>query len=81
MAIIENVLKSTVGNSSVIKNYIPPANRLKIPREKDGSIHLNTKDKDFLLKKNAIRSDIADKKSTSGYNHVFIDGSDGLCLL
>lgn len=78
MAIIKNVLKHSLGDASNIKGYIPAADRLKIRRAKDGSINLNTKDKDFLLKKNAIRSDIADKKSTSGYNHVFIDGSDRL---
>ena len=73
MAIIKNVLKH-----SNIKGYISQADRLKIKRHKDGSIHLNTKDKDFLKQKNAIRSDIADKKSTSGYNRVFIDGSERL---
>ena len=78
MAIIKKVLKHSLGDASNIKGYIPAADRLKIRRAKDGSINLNTKDKDFLLKKNAIRSDIADKKSTSGYNHVFIDGSDRL---
>ena len=76
---LKNGLKNGVnGNGNGIKGYISAADRLKIPRKTDGSIHLNTKDKDFLLKKNAIRSDIADKKSTSGYNHVFIDGSDRL---
>ena len=78
MAIIKNVLKHNLGDAGNIKGYIPATDRLKIRREKDGSIHLNTKDKDFLLKKNAIRSDIADKKCTSCYNHVFIDGSDRL---
>ena len=71
-------LKHALKNENGIKGYISAADRLKIRRRKDGSIHLNTKDKDYLLKKNAIRSDIADKKSTSGYNHVFIDGSDRL---
>ena len=87
MAIIKNVLKHTLengssaiknGNGNGVKGYIPAADRLKIRRAKDGSINLNTKDKDFLLKKNAIRSDIADKKSTSGYNRVYIDGSERL---
>ena len=41
MAIIKNVLKH-----SNIKGYISQADRLKIKRHKDGSIHLNTKDKD-----------------------------------
>ena len=67
MAIIKNVLKHTLGDSSNIKGYIPPANRLKIPRRKDGSIHLNTKDKDFKLKKDAIRSEIIDKKSNDEF--------------
>ena len=76
MAIIKNVLKHTLGDSSNIKGYIPPANRLKIPRNKDGSIHLNTKDKDFKLKKDSIRSDIADKKSTKGYGKIIVDGEE-----
>ena len=71
MAIIKNVLKH-----SDIKGYISQADRLKIKRHKDGSIHLSTKDKDFLKKKNAIRSDIADKKSTKGYGKIFVDGEE-----
>ena len=71
MAIIKNVLKH-----SNIKGYISQADRLKIKRHKDGSIHLNTKDKDFLKKKNAIRSDIADKRSTKGYGKIFVDGEE-----
>ena len=76
MAIIKNVLKHSLDNSSNIKGYISQADRLKIPRKKDGSIHLSTKDKDFLKKKNAIRSDIADKKSTKGYGKIFVDGEE-----
>ena len=76
MAIIKNVLKHSLDNSSNIKGYISQADRLKIKRHKDGSIHLNTKDKDFLKKKNAIRSDIADKKSTKGYGKIFVDGEE-----
>ena len=76
MAIIKNVLKHSLDNSSNIKGYISQADRLKIPRKKDGYIHLSTKDKDFLKKKNAIRSDIADKKSTKGYGKIFVDGEE-----
>jgi hypothetical protein len=76
MAIIKNVLKHSLDNSSNIKGYISQADRLKIKRHKDGSIHLNTKDKDFLKKKNAIRSDIADKRSTKGYGKIFVDGEE-----
>ena len=76
MAIIKNVLKHSLDNSSNIKGYISQADRLKIPRKKDGSIHLSTKDKDFLKKKNAIRSDIADKRSTKGYGKIFVDGEE-----
>ena len=76
MAIIKNVLKHSLDNSSNIKGYISQADRLKIRRRGDGSIHLNTKDKDFLKKKNAIRSDIADKRSTKGYGKIFVDGEE-----
>ena len=76
MAIIKNVLKSTLGDASNIKGYIPAADRLKIRRAKDGSINLKTTDKDFKLKKDSIRSDIADKKSTKGYGKIFVDGEE-----
>ncbi len=76
MAIIKNVLKHTLGDASNIKGYIPAADRLKIRRAKDGSINLKTTDKDFKLKKDSIRSDIADKKSTKGYGKIFVDGEE-----
>ena len=89
MAIIKNVLKHTLENGkSVVKNgvngvngngikgYIPAADRLKIRRSKDGSINLKTTDKDFKLKKDSIRSDIADKKSTKGYGKILVDGEE-----
>ena len=89
MAAIKNILKHTLENgSSAIKNgngngiengikgYIPAANRLKIKPRRDGSIHLNTKTKLFQRKKDAIRSDIADKKSTVGYGKIFVDGEE-----
>ena len=41
MAIIKNVLKHSLDNSSNIKGYISQADRLKIKRRGDGSIHLN----------------------------------------
>ena len=74
MAIIKNVLKSTLGDASNIKGYIPAADRLKIRRTKDGSINLNTKDKNFKLKKDAIRSEIIDKKSNDEFGNIFVDG-------
>ena len=76
MAIIKNVLKHTLGDASNIKGYIPAADRLKIRSAKDGSINLKTTDKDFNLKKDSIRSDIADKKSTKGYGKIFVDGEE-----
>jgi len=76
MAIIKNVLKHTLGDASNIKGYIPAADRLKIRRAKDGSINLKTTDKDFKLKKDSIRSDIADKKSTKGYGKIIVDGEE-----
>ena len=76
MAIIKNVLKHTLGDASNIKGYIPAADRLKIRRSKDGSINLKTTDKDFKLKKDSIRSDIADKKSTKGYGKIIVDGEE-----
>ena len=76
MAIIKNVLKHTLGDASNIKGYIPAADRLKIRRAKDGSINLKTTDKDFKLKKDSIRSDIADKKSTKGYGKIRVDGEE-----
>ena len=76
MAIIKNVLKHSLDNSSNIKGYISQADRLKIRRRGDGSIHLNTKSKLFQRKKDAIRSDIADKKSTKGYGKIFVDGEE-----
>lgn len=85
MAIIKNVLKHTLengssliknGNGNGIKGYIPAADRLKIRRAKDGSINLKTTDKDFKLKKDSIRSDIADKKSTKGYGKIIVDGEE-----
>ena len=76
MAIIKNVLKHTLGDASNIKGYIPAADRLKIRRSKDGSINLKTTDKDFKLKKDSIRSDIADKKSTKGYGKIIGDGEE-----
>ena len=76
MAIIKNVLKHSLDNSSNIKGYISQADRLKIKHRSDGSIHLNTKSKLFQRKKDAIRSDIADKKSTKGYGKIFVDGEE-----
>ena len=76
MAAIKNVLQHTLGDASNIKGYIPSANRLKIKPRRDGSIHLNTKSKLFQRKKDAIRSDIADKKSTVGYGKIFVDGEE-----
>ena len=73
MAIIKNLLKSNGGNGS-IKGYIPPANRLKIPRAKDGSINLNSKDKLFQRKVDSIRSEIIDKKSNKEFGNIFVDG-------
>ena len=71
--VIKNGAKNGV-NGNGIKGYIAPADRLKIPRKKDGSIHLNTKDKDFNLKKDAIRSEIIDKKSNDEFGNIFVDG-------
>ena len=76
MAAIKNVLQHTLGDASNIKGYIPAADRLKIRRAKDGSINLKTTDKDFKLKKDSIRSDIADKKSTKGYGKIIVDGEE-----
>ena len=67
-------IKHALKNENGIKGYISAADRLKIPRKKDGSIHLNTKDKDFKLKKNAIRSEIIDKKSNDEFGNIFVDG-------
>lgn len=76
MAAIKNVVKHLVDNKSNVKGYISQADRLKIKRRKDGSIHLKTSDKNFKKKKDAIRSDIIDKGSAAGYGHVFVDGVD-----
>ena len=67
-------IKHALKNENGIKGYISAADRLKIPRKKDGSIHLNTKDKDFKLKKNAIRSEIIDKKINYEFGNIFVDG-------
>ena len=88
MAIIKNVLKHTLENGkSVVKNgvrngvngngikgYIPAADRLKIRRRKDGSIHLNSKSKLFQRKTDAIRSEIIDKKSNKEFGAIIVDG-------